>query len=102
MAQDDDSDSDDNVLLMVTTKIENDSPDHWYLDTGCSNHMSGRKEWFVDLDKNVKSKVKFADNSVIAVERAWKVLIQRKDSVQAWITDVLYVPNMKNNPLSLG
>lgn len=56
------------VLLMVTMNSENAGSDQWYLDTRCSNHMSGRKEWFFDLNDKVKSKIRFADNSVISAE----------------------------------
>ncbi|XP_073221493.1 uncharacterized protein [Cicer arietinum] len=44
-----DSDSDE-VLLMATTKSDDDCLEQWYLDTGCSNHMTGHKEWFVSID----------------------------------------------------
>jgi hypothetical protein len=37
------------VLLMVTTKDEERFQDQWYLDSGCSSHMSGRKDWFVNI-----------------------------------------------------
>ncbi|XP_028214926.1 uncharacterized protein LOC114396741 [Glycine soja] len=35
---------DDHYLLMVTTKNDLQCANFWYLDTGCSNHMSGRRE----------------------------------------------------------
>lgn len=63
LAYDDDSDS-EHVLLMLTTKSKGDSSDHWYLNTGCTNHMLGRNVWFIDLNEKVKSKVKFGDNFV--------------------------------------
>jgi len=50
----------------------------------------------------VKSKIKFTDNSSITAEGIGKVMIQRKDEQHSFINDVLYVPNMKNNLLSLG
>lgn len=50
----------------------------------------------------MKSKVKFADNSMISAKGIGKVFIKRRDGVQTCISDVLYVPNMKNNFLSLG
>lgn len=103
MAQEEDSGIDsEQVLLMVTTNSDPDMANQWYLDTGCLNHMSGRKEWFHDLNEAVKSQVRFADNSVISAEGVGKVMIKRKDGIQACISDVLNVPYMKTNLLSLG
>lgn len=90
------------VLLMVTTKEDEASSDFWYLDTGCSTHMTGHREWFVNLDDTVRSKVKFADDSTLTAAGIGKVLIQRKDGLHSYISDVLYVPGMKSNLLSLG
>ncbi|XP_006575979.1 uncharacterized protein [Glycine max] len=101
LTQDEDSDS-DKVLLMETTNSEEDNVNLWYLDTGCSNHMTGHREWFVSIDDKVKSKIKFANNSSVTAESIGKVMIQRKDGQHSFINDVLYVPNMKNNLLSLG
>ncbi|XP_073224752.1 uncharacterized protein [Cicer arietinum] len=71
-------------------------------DSGCSNHMIGHKEWLVSIDEKVKREIKFAENIIVTAEGVSKVLIQRKDSKQSFICDVLYVPNMKNNLMSLG
>jgi len=92
----------DQVLLMVTTTNDGGGDKAWYLDTGCSNHMTGNKDWLVDLDSIIKSSVRFADNSTITVEGVGKVLITRKDGKTAFMHNVLYVPMMKNNLLSLG
>lgn len=35
----------------------------WFLDTGCSNHMTSHRVWLVDFDESKKSKVKLADDS---------------------------------------
>jgi hypothetical protein len=80
MAQEEDSD-DEHVILMVTTAFgdQTNEDSGWYLDTGCSNHMTGRKDWLVDLDEGVKSKVKFADDSVLRAEGMGNVVIQRRD-----------------------
>ncbi|XP_012571430.1 uncharacterized protein [Cicer arietinum] len=96
-----DSDS-DKVLLMATTKSDDDCLKQWYLDIGCSNHMTDHKDWFVSIDKKVKREIRFSDNSSVTVEGVGKVLIQMRDGTQSFICDVLYVPNMKNNLLSLG
>lgn len=52
VAHEEDSDS-DQIMLMVTTNLDQHSIGSWYLDTGCSNHMTGHKEWFVELDDQV-------------------------------------------------
>eukprot|EP00256_Glycine_max_P066599 XP_025981194.1 uncharacterized protein LOC112999352 [Glycine max] len=78
LAQDEDSDF-DKVLLMATTNSKEDNVNLWYLDTGCSNHMTRHREWFVNIDDKVKSKIKFVDNSSVTVEGIGKVMIQRKD-----------------------
>jgi len=41
-AQNEGSDSEE-VPLMATVKEEEERSDEWYLDTGCSNHMTGKK-----------------------------------------------------------
>ncbi|RDX87961.1 hypothetical protein CR513_30501, partial [Mucuna pruriens] len=46
--------------------------------------------------------VKFADNSSVTAEGIGKVLIQGRNGQQSLIKDVLYVPQMKTNLLSLG
>ena len=64
--------------------------------------MTGHREWFVNIDDKVKSKIKFADNNSVTAKCIGKVMIQRKDGQHSFVNDVLYVPNMKNNLLSLG
>jgi sarcosine oxidase delta subunit len=100
-ARQNDSDS-DGVLLMVTTNTADDHSKLWYLDTGCSNHMTGHREWLLEFDEKFKSTVKFADNSTVSVKGKGKVMVQRKNGNHTFVTDVLYVPTMKHNLLSLS
>ncbi|XP_014506258.1 uncharacterized protein LOC106766009 [Vigna radiata var. radiata] len=74
----------------------------WYLDTGCSNHMMGNRRWLLNLDTSVKSTIRFADNSTIQVEGVGKILIKCKDGKSMYMHNVLYIPMMKSNLLSLG
>jgi len=39
----------------------------WYLDFGASNHMTGSKAAFSELDGNVTGTVKFRDGSRVAI-----------------------------------
>ncbi|XP_073220132.1 uncharacterized protein [Cicer arietinum] len=74
LAQADSFDSDE-VLLMASTSMEDDCPGLWYLDTRCSNHMIGHKDWFVSIDEKVKREIRFADNSTVTDEGVGKILI---------------------------
>ncbi|RDX99781.1 hypothetical protein CR513_17114, partial [Mucuna pruriens] len=40
----------DELLLMAYVDFKQGKEDEWFLDLGCSNHMSGNKEWFSDYD----------------------------------------------------
>ncbi|GLT87811.1 hypothetical protein SLE2022_058710 [Rubroshorea leprosula] len=83
--------NDDSSLFMVFHPKEVSKQNVWYLDTGCSNHMCGDKSAFSDLDESCQDKVKFGDNSTIVVKGKGKT-----------ISNVLYVPDLKSNLLSLG
>ena len=92
----------DVMMLMVTQNEENLRENQWYLDTGCSTHMTGKKKWLINLDESKKSTMNFADDSKLVSQGIGKVMIERRDGKQSLITDVLYVPSMKSNLLSLG
>nr|XP_004516931.1 uncharacterized protein LOC101510918 [Cicer arietinum] len=93
---------DEPVMLMVTTKEDEVGTNLWYLDTGCLTHMSGRKDWFINLDESMKSKVKFANSSSLMAEGVGEVLIQNKNGKQSKISEGLFVPGLKCNLLSVG
>lgn len=46
-------DSDDeSVLLMASESGDAYLEDQWYMDTSCSNHLTGNKKWLVDFDSS--------------------------------------------------
>eukprot|EP00253_Pinus_taeda_P012719 PITA_12719 len=56
-----------NVLL--TCNIAQDKQeDFWFLDSGCSNHMTGNIEMFSNLDEDVKSEVTTGTDNKISVK----------------------------------
>ena len=40
----------------------------WYLDNGVSNHMTGQKDKFYDLNQTTQGYVKFGDGSKVRIE----------------------------------
>ena len=71
------------------------------MDSGCSNHMSGNKGWFSKLDESFRGKVKLGNDTHITV--MGKGIIKMKvNGLMHVITHVYYVPELKNNLLSIG
>jgi hypothetical protein len=48
--------------------------DSWFLDTGASNHMTGYRSVFAELDMGVTGTVKFGDGSVVEIQGRGTVL----------------------------
>ncbi|GAU43218.1 hypothetical protein TSUD_301050 [Trifolium subterraneum] len=49
------------VMLMVTTKEDQRCGEEWYLDFGCSTHMTGIRDWFSSFDQSHKNKSEVFD-----------------------------------------
>ena len=63
-----------NVLL--TCNVAQDRQyDVWFLDSGCSNHMTGNIEMFANLDEEVKSEVTTGTDTKISVKGKGRVSI---------------------------
>ncbi|XP_050914577.1 uncharacterized protein LOC127129435 [Lathyrus oleraceus] len=92
--------SDRSALVTVRDGVQ--GRDEWYLDSGCSTYMTGRKDWFVQINQAAKSKVKFADNTTLSVEGVGDVLIRKRNGGHSRIKDVLYIPGIKCILLSIG
>ena len=64
--------------------------------------MCGNKSAFSILDESYQDSVKFENDSKVAVMGKGQVTIQTKRNISQIISDVLYVPELKSNYLSLG
>lgn len=74
----------------------------WYLDNGASNHMSGKLSLFSEINKGVKGKVKFGDDSYVNICGKGSIIFEGQAGEHKLLTDVYYIPSLKANILSLG
>jgi hypothetical protein len=76
--------------------------DDWVLDTGASNHMTGRREALASLDTTVRGTVWFGDGSLVEIEGIGSVMLQSKAQGHKVLIEVYYIPKLKSNIVSLG
>jgi gag-polypeptide of LTR copia-type/Zinc knuckle len=69
-------------LFMAYSECQKTAEDIWFIDSGCSNHMSGQRESFEDLDENYKLKVKLGDNKSIQVKGKGTVTINTSNGLK--------------------
>lgn len=90
------------TLLLAFQEEKKIESDVWYVDTGCSNHMSGSKSSFSNLNEDFHSSVSFGDCSTVKVLGKGDIKIKTKNGFVETISNVLYVPDLKNDLLSAG
>ena len=60
----------------------------WYLDNGASNHMTGNKNYFRNIDKTITGKVRFGDDSKIDIKGKSSILFVSQDGEKKILVDV--------------
>lgn len=94
-------DEENEMLRMSYVELHEVRRDNtWFLDSGCSNHMCGDQAMFIELDEKFCHTVKLGNNSRMNVTGKGKVKLLI-NGVNLVITDVFYVPELRNNLLSI-
>jgi hypothetical protein len=68
-------DEEEELLLMAYVQEKKTSKEEvWFLASGCSNHMSGNKDWFIKMDEQFRHSVKLGNGA--------KMMVMGKGSVK--------------------
>jgi hypothetical protein len=89
------------VVVELGSEEEHDAKS-WVLDTGATNHMSGSRAAFAELDTAVHGSVRFGDDSVARIEGCDTVLFTCKNGEHRSFSGVYYIPKLTTNIVSIG
>lgn len=98
-------------LVLMNDKVEPElytdrgvrvDPKNWYLDAGASNHMTGTRALFDELDESVHGLVVFNKGYVMEIKGRGPVRLQCKNGEQRVWSEVYFVPSLCANIISLS
>jgi hypothetical protein len=88
------------LLVCLSSRVSSTSI--WYIDSGASRHMTGVREYFTDLTEIGDLEVVLGDDSVVKVVGSGTISFQRESLPPMLLRDVLYVPGLKKNLVSVS
>lgn len=88
---------------MVSIAMSSSSTDSnlWLVDSGCTNHMTKDHQFFSFLDTSIHTKVKLGNGDLVYAKGKGTVVLHT-DQGKKVISDVLYVPQLDQNLLSVA
>ncbi|CAN6694371.1 unnamed protein product [Malus baccata var. baccata] len=81
------------------TKVKK-GEDIWYVDSGCSNHMTGREDLLENIDRSVTAKVEMGTGDLVNVVGKGELMVATKQG-KRYIKEIMLVPGLKENLLSV-
>jgi len=88
-------------MFVTTCFSTRDSSYHWHIDSSCTNHMTFDKSLFKTMQPTRITKVRIRNDDYIEAKGKGTISISTNSGTKI-ISDVLYVPNMDQNLLSVG
>jgi len=88
-------------LFISSLMAHSEESEAWYIDSGCSTHMTSQEELLTKINENYSGKVIFGDDSVSEVKGKGTVAIPTFHGKKL-IEDTLLTPTLKKNLLSVG
>lgn len=101
----DKEESEEMLLNIEDTPDHTNNPTQWILDSGATCHITCQRNLLTDFTPIVGRKVKVANGFQLNIVGKGKVKIESKNSngqTKILLTDVMYVPEIKGNFISIG
>lgn len=93
---------DEQQLLMVSTVQDDPKVQHWFMDSGASNHMTGKLDYFIEINNDFKVIVRMGDKKELKVEGKGTVIMYMENDKFKILENVYYAPSLEYNLLSVG
>lgn len=94
--------SEESQVFYSCMSTQHESKNIWYLDSGCSSYITGDRQLFVKMDEKFSSEVKLGDGKIHEVKGKGVIAVNSNGGNSKLIHDVLYVPGLTSNLLSVG
>ncbi|KAC9449885.1 hypothetical protein E3N88_45811 [Mikania micrantha] len=98
----DEEDDEEYRLFMAIGCEKNCEQDVWFLDSGCSNHMTPKRDIFTCMYNTPKHHVKLGNGKSIQVENKGKIKLEVEAGKYRVLDDVQFAPELGYNLLSVG
>ena len=95
------NDSAENVFYS-RLDTQQESQELWHVDSCCSNCMIENKNSFIQLEEKTKSNITLGGGRTQEVTSKGIRAVKSKNGLTKYILDVLYVPGLAPNLLSVG
>eukprot|EP00253_Pinus_taeda_P028745 PITA_28745 len=90
------------TLFLASNSTNNVSKEVWLMESGCNNHMIGNKDGFIEIDEPTKSDVLLGDDKRFEAKGKGTIAVKTNEGKPKHINDILYVPHLAHNLLSVG
>lgn len=78
------------------------SHEEWVLESGCTFHITQRRDLLSEFVEFEGNKVMMGKNSFCIVRGMGKITIDNKDGSSVTLSEVRYIPEMERNLISYG
>jgi hypothetical protein len=89
------------VFMQLKRPEENRDVKFWILDKGATNHMTGSRVMFIDLNTHVQGTVRFGDDSTAEIEGCDRVEFIFKNGELRTFEAVYCIPKLTTNIVSV-